>query len=369
MARAAGRQVGVGIIGAGNVLGRYLAGMSRFPQLAVRGCATRSADHARAAATRYGIGYYDSVPELLAAPDVEVVLNITPPVAHAVTTAAALAAGKHVYVEKPITTSLPEAQRLAAVAEAAGQLLGAAPDTFLGSAGQTARRAVDDGLIGEPIGVAGFSTSNRVETWHPDPTSHFQPGGGPVQNMGPYYLTAMVNLLGPLTAVSARGRIGEPVRTVTSPGRRVESITVTTPTHVSAVLEFRSGVIGTLVSSYDIWDHHLPWLEVYGTQGTLSLPDPNMYVGDVLLKRHTDDEWQVLPPVAPLFAAPESTDQLERGPGVADLVDEIGGAPQRASAALACHVLDAIEAMKTSSESGTRVTLTTQAARPEGTPA
>lgn len=180
------------------MLGRYLAGMSRFPQLAIRGCATRSADHARAAATRYGIGHYDTVPEMLAAPDVEVVLNITP------------------------------------VAEAEGLLLGAAPDIFLGSAGQT-----------------------------------------------------------------ARGRIGEPVRTATSPSRRVESITVTTPTHVCAVLEFRSGVIGTLVASYDVWDHHLPWLEVYGTQGTLSLPAPNTYDGDVLLKRHTDDEWQVLPPVTP----------------------------------------------------------------------
>jgi predicted dehydrogenase len=198
---------------------------------------------------------------------------------------------------------------------------------------------------------------------------HFQPGGGPVQNMGPYYLTAMVNLLGPLTAVSARGRIGEPVRAVTSPDRRVESITVRTPTHVSAVLEFRSEVVGTLVASYDVWDHHLPWLEVYGTRGTLSLPDPNTYDGDVRLKRHADDEWQVLPPVRPPFAAPGSPDQLQRGPGVADLADALGGAPQRAGAALACHVLDAIEAMKTSSESGTRVTTTTRVERPEGTPA
>jgi predicted dehydrogenase len=367
MVGAARRPVGVGIIGAGNVLGRYLAGMSRFPQLAVRGCATRTADHARAAATRHGIGYYDSVPALLAAPDVEVVLNITPPLAHAATTSAALAAGKHVYVEKPITTSLAEALQLATVADQAGLLLGAAPDTFLGSAGQTARRALDDGLVGDPVGVAGFSTSNRVETWHPDPTSHFQPGGGPVPNMGPYYLTAMVNLLGPLTSAFARGRIGEPVRAVTSPGRRVESVTVTTPTHVCAVLEFRSGVIGTLIASYDVWDHHLPWLEVYGTQGTLSLPDPNTYDGDVLLKRHTDDNWRVLPLVTPPFAAPGSADQLQRGPGVADLVDSLGGGPQRAGAALACHVLDAIEAIAKSSESGTRITMTTRAERPEAT--
>jgi len=188
-----------------------------------------------------------------------------------------------------------------------------------------------------------------------------------VQNMGPYYLPAMGNLLGPLAAVSARGRIGEPVRAVTSPDRRVESITVRTPTHVSAVLEFRSGVIGTLVASYDVWDHHLPWLEVYGTKGTLSLPDPNTYDGDVRLKRHADDGWRVLPPVRPPFAAPGFPDQLQRGPGVADLVDALGGAPQRAGAALACHVIDVIEAMKTSSESGTRVTTTTRVERPDGT--
>jgi predicted dehydrogenase len=364
MTRAPGDRIGVGFLGAGNVLGRYLAGLSRFPRLEVRGCATRSARAARAAATEFGIGAYESVEAMLRAPDVDVIVNITPPLAHAPTTAAALAAGKHVYVEKPITTSLPEALRLTEAAEAAGLLLGAAPDTLLGSAAQTARRAVEDGLIGEPVGVAAFITSNRVETWHPDPTSRFQPGGGPVHNIGPYHLTAMVNLLGPLTAVFARARIGAPVRTVTSPGRRVESVTVTTPTHVTAVLEFACGVVGTLIASYDVWDHHLPHLEVYGTEGTLCLPDPNTYDGDVLLRRHTDDEWHVLPPVAPLFAEPGSAAQLQRGPGVADLVAAIDGAPQRASAALACHVLEAIESIETSWDSGSRLVLTTTAAVP-----
>jgi predicted dehydrogenase len=224
---------------------------------------------------------------------------------------------------------------------------------------------VDDGLIGEPVGVAGFITSNRVETWHPDPTFRFQPGGGPVPNMGPYHLTAMVNLLGPLTSVVARGRIGAPVRAVTSPGRRVEAVTVTTPTHVAAVLEFASGVIGTLLASYDVWDHHLPHLEVYGTLGTLALPDPNEFDGDVRLRRHTDDGWQVLPPVLPLFAEPGSAGQLQRGPGVADLVAAVGGTPHRAGAALACHVLDAIEAIETSVGTGAGVGLTTRVDRPE----
>jgi predicted dehydrogenase len=223
----------------------------------VRGCAARDAGRTQAAAAEAGIRAFDSVAELLAAPGVEVVLNITPSLAHAETTAAALAAGKHVYEEKPITTSRPAAQRLVAAAEDAGLLLGSAPDTFLGSAAQTARRAVDDGLIGAPVGVAGFITSGRVETWHPDPTFLFQPGGGPVSDMGPYYLTAMVNLLGPLVSVAARSRVGAPVLAVTSPNRRVDSITVSTPTHASALLEFESGVVGTLLASFDVWDHSL----------------------------------------------------------------------------------------------------------------
>jgi predicted dehydrogenase len=357
------RGAGIGIIGAGNILGRYLKGMSRFPALHVVGCAARSAERARAAAEEHGIASFDSVSELLAAPEVDVVLNITTPLAHAETIGAALDAGKHVYVEKPITATLSEAERLVAQAEAAGLLLGSAPDTFLGSAAQTARRAVDDGLIGEPIGVAGFITSGRVETWHPDPTFLFQPGGGPVADMGPYYLTSMVNLVGPLSSVSARGRIGSPTLTVTSPDRRVDSVTVTTPTHVSAVLEFRSGVIGTLLASFDAWDHHLPRIELYGTEGTLTVPDPNGFDGDVLLKRHADADWTVLAPVLTPSAEPGSLDQHLRGPGVADLVAALDGAPQRANAQLACHVLEAIEAIEGSN--GAAVSLATTVPRPE----
>ena len=356
------RRAGIGVIGAGNILGRYLKGMSRYPELHVVGCAGRSPERARAAADEHGIGWFGSVGELLASPEVDVVLNITTPLAHAETTEAALEAGKHVYVEKPITAALPDARRLVVKAQAAGLLLGSAPDTFLGSAAQTARQAVDDGLIGDPIGVAGFITSGRVETWHPDPTFLFQQGGGPVADMGPYYLTAMVNLLGPLASVSARGRIGSPTLTVTSPERRVDTVTVTVPTHVCAVLEFQSGVVGTFLASFDAWDHHLPRIEVYGTEGTLSVPDPNTVDGDVLLKRRADDRWQPLPPVLPPSADPQSPDQYVRGAGVADLVAALHGAPQRASAQLACHVLEVIEAIERSD--GAAVAITSRVERP-----
>jgi predicted dehydrogenase len=175
----------------------------------------------------------------------------------------------------------------------------------------------------------------------------------------------MVNLLGPVTSVAARSRIGAPTLEVTSPDRRVDSITVTTATHASAVLEFESGVIGTLLASFDVWDHHLPRLEVYGTEGTISLPDPNTFDGDVLVKRHSDDDWRVLAPVIPTFAEPGSVDQYQRGLGVADLVAALRGAPQRAGAQLACHVLEAIEGIETSSRSGETVTLSTRTPRPE----
>jgi len=357
-------RVGVGILGAGNILGRYLAGMSGFPDLVVRGCASRSPERARAASDEHGIGFFPTVDDLLTSPDVDVVLNITTPVAHAATTAAALAAGKHVYVEKPITETLAEARGLLATADASGLLLGAAPDTFLGSAAQTARHAIDAGLIGEPVGVAGFITSTRPETWHPDPSFLFQPGGGPVADLGPYYLTAMVNLLGPLRSVAARSRIGAPFVPVTSPGRLVDSITVTTPTHASAVLEFESGVLGTLLASFDVWDHHLPRLEVYGTEGTLSLPDPNTFDGDVLVKRRADDAWRVLPPVITPFAEPGTMDQYQRGPGIADLVAALDGGEQRATAELACHILEAIEGIENSSRTGNGVPISTRVPRP-----
>jgi predicted dehydrogenase len=359
---------GVGIVGTGNILGRYLRGLSRFPQVRVVGCSGRTPERARSAASEFGIGVFDSTESLLASSDVDVVLNITPPLAHASTSAAALDAGKHVYVEKPMTTALADAQQLMATAAASGLLLGSAPDTILGSAAQTARQGVDRGLIGEPIAVAAFITSSKVETWHPDPTFLFQPGGGPVADLGPYYLTAMVNLLGPVASVAARQRIGAATRAVTSSDRRVDSITVTTPTHASVVLQFESGVVGTLLASFDVWDHHLPWLEVYGTDGTISLPDPNTYDGDVTVKRHADADWRVLPPVLPISAEPGSPDQYLRGVGVADLVAAVDGASHRASAQLACHILETIEAIDTSSRSGTAVALSTRTPRPEPVP-
>jgi len=361
---SAARPAGVGIVGVGNIFGRYLRGMARFPELRVVGCASRTWERAQAAAKEFDVAVFQSITQLLGSREVDVVLNITPPQAHASITREALSAGKHVYVEKPITANPVEADLLIRQARSAGLLLGSAPDTFLGSAGQTARRAIDKGLIGEPIGVAAFITSGKVETWHPDPTYLFQPGGGPALDMGPYYLTWMVNCLGAIRSVSGKSRIGSPDLAVTSPDRRVDSIKVTTPTHVSSVLEFESGVVGTFLASFDVWDHHLPRIEIYGSDATMSLPDPNTFDGDVAVKERAGDDWRVLPPEIPPFAQPGSMEQYLRGPGVADLVGALNGAPHRASADLASHVLEAIGSIERSSRTNTVITLASRAERP-----
>lgn len=203
------------------------------------------------------------------------------------------------YVEKPLAANVPDGQAMVQAARSAGLLLGSAPDTFLGSAGQTARAAVDSGLIGEPIGATAFVTHSKADTWHPDPTFLFKPGGGPILDLGPYYLTALVNCLGPIARVAGFTRVGAPTRTVTAPGRRVETITVETTTHAGALLLFHSGVIGTALFSFDVWNHHLPFLELYGDKGTLTLSDPNQFDGPVLLRGNYDEDWTVLDPVLP----------------------------------------------------------------------
>lgn len=359
------RPARIGIIGCGNIARRYVAGMARFPELRLVGCADRVPELAASLAADSGTHAYTAPDRLLADGDVDVVVNITPPLAHATVTVDALRAGKHVYVEKPVAATLPDSERMLAEADGAGRLLGAAPDTFLGSAVQTARAAVDEGLIGDPVGAVAFVTHSRAETWHPDPSFLFQPGGGPALDLGPYYLTALVTLLGPVETVSGATRIGAPIRRVTAPDRRVESIEVTTPTHVSGTLRFVSGVLGTVLMSFDVWDSHLPKIEVYGQQGTLTLPDPNFFDGPVLLKRHEDDDWQLLAPILPVSGDDEDLSvQLLRGIGVADLVHALNGDPHRASGRLAQHVLEVLEAMQTSSDTATVVPIHSRVDRP-----
>lgn len=359
----------VALLGCGSIARRYVEGMSRFPNLRLVGVADVQQSAADVLAAEAGVQSYASIDELLADPAIDIVVNITPPSVHAESTSKALAAGKAVYVEKPMAASVRDAYGMLDAADRHGLALAVAPDTFLGTAGRTARRAIDAGLIGSPVGATAFVTHSHAETWHPDPTFLFKPGGGPALDLGPYYLTALVNLLGPVTQVSGFARIGAPVRTVTAPDRRVEHIDVEVATHSTAMLRFASGVLGTVLMSSDVWHSGLPRIEIYGELGTLTLPDPNGFDGDVRFRGHHDDDWTVLKPVGSPDGAEGEPVQLLRGYGVADLAAHLASAsPLRPSAGLALHVLEVLEAVQTSSDEGRLIDIETRPERPASVP-
>ncbi len=355
----------IGILGSGNIFARYVTGLARYPELEIVRVADVDVARAKQAATEYGIPAWGDDKELYTDESVDIIVNLTPPVHHAGTIIKALEADKHVYVEKPLATTVEDARAVLAAAAASGRVLGSAPDTFLGSASQTARKAIDTGRIGTPIGASAFISHSKAETWHPDPRFLFQAGGGPVMDMGPYYFAILVNCLGPIRSISGASRIGVPRRTVTAPGRVVDSIEVTVPTHASSVLTFASGAIATTLMSFDLWDTDLPRMEIYGTEGTLSLPNPNDFDGDVRLKRHRDAEWTVLEPAVGLFGAVGTREQHRRGLGVRDLANAVEGGAHRANASFAFHVLEALCAVEEASQQARVVELDSTCERPE----
>jgi Predicted dehydrogenases and related proteins len=359
-------QIGVGIVGCGNISGAYFRGLGRFDGLRIVGCTDLDPALAATAGERYGVRVYDSAEVLAADESVDILVNLTPPLAHETVTRALIETGKHVFTEKPLTASFDTAVPLVDEAAKRGVLFSSAPDTFLGSAGQTARAAVDDGLIGEVIGASAFVTHSKAELWHLDPSFLFTRGGGPALDMGPYYIASLVNLLGPVASVYASARIGSTVRPVSTPGRRVDSVEVSIPTHASAVLDFESGASATVLMSFDVWDHELPFIELYGSKGTLSIPDPNNYDDAVRVRLRGDEVWRTLPPVIDGFTTGLPADELPlRGPGVADLAGAIQGAPLRCGAEFALHVLEALDAIATGTDGVKK--LTTTCARPEPT--
>jgi predicted dehydrogenase len=355
-------RAGIGVVGTGAIFPAYARGLAWYGDLPVVRVADLDRARAREQAERYGIAAWGGPEELYADPDVDVVVNITPPAAHAAVTRDALAAGKHVYVEKPIAASSEQARENLAQAAAAGRVLGAAPDTFLGTAGQTARAAVDSGMIGTPFAATSFVRSSRVEAWHPNPAFFFQPGGGPVLDWGPYHLAALVNLLGPIAEVLGATTVPTPRITVPATGERID---VSVPTTATAILRTVSGALITALYSFDVWDTNLPHIEVYGTEGTLLLPDPNHHDRPVLVKRRDDTEaaWRELPPV--IAPTRDDSPHQVRGHGVSDLVDSLGGAPLRASGQFALHVLEVLEAMERATPEAGAQHISDAAPRPE----
>ena len=273
--------VGVGVVGAGKISDQYLANMAEFPDLDVRFVGDLRPDAARAQAEAFGVPGHGTAEECLARDDVELVLNLTVPVAHAEVTSAALAAGKHVWTEKPITLDLASAEALVAQAADAGLLLGSAPDTILGPGLQTVRRVISSGAIGTPLTASVVMQYAGPHLWHPNPDFLFQTGAGPLFDMGPYYLTALTQVLGPITRVAARGGSAGPTRVIGSGPRAGEEIPVEVPTYVAALYDFASEGVASATFSFDSPLKRTGVVEIAGTEATIAAPDPNNFTGEV----------------------------------------------------------------------------------------
>src|SRR6266498_3398428 len=309
------KPVNVGIIGCGNISGIYLEAGRKFQILNIVGAADIDMERARAQAAKYDVKAYE-VDELLVDPAIEVVINLTVPGAHGLVALAALEAGKSVYNEKPLAIGREDAQRLLALAEAKGLLVGCAPDTFLGGGLQTCRALIDTGVIGTPVAATAFMLNHGPEHWHPNPDFFYQRGAGPMFDMGPYYLTALTTLLGPVRRVTGSTRVSFPERVISSEPLRGQVIKVNTSTHIIGVLDFAAGAIGTIVTSFDVWSSELPRLEIYGSKGTLSLPDPNTFGGPVRVRLAGEQSWNEVP-------ITHGYTENSRGLGVADMADAI----------------------------------------------
>jgi predicted dehydrogenase len=360
----------VGILGCGHVSFQYFEGLRRFGDLVeIVACADADRNRALAQAETHSVARVLSPEELLSDPDVELVVNLTPPLAHYEISAAAIANDKHVYSEKPLACSLAEGAQLVAAAREAGVRLGCAPDTFLGGGLQTARKLVDEGWIGRPLSAVALVSEPGYEHFHPNVDFFYGPGGGPILDLGPYYVTALVNVFGPVRRVSGCARVTFPERTIRTGERAGQKIAVQVPTHVTGAIEFVSGAVATVLASWDIWSTTLPYLQVYGSAGSLSLPNPDEFGGESLLR--VAGELELTQPPPPPGTAPWTPIPLRypeafgRGIGVADIARNLAtGSPHRASGDLALHVLEVLLAFERSSVQGTHVEIEHQCERP-----
>ncbi len=355
--------VKVGIVGCGNISDIYLTNSAWLNTIQVVALTDLRREMADTQAAKYNIStVHATVADMLADPEIELILNITHPAAHGEVALAAVAAGKSVYSEKPLTLSREEGKKLVADAKAAGVLVGCAPDTFMGGAHQTVRKLIDDGAIGNPVSANAFMMSWGMEMWHPNPEFYFKPGGGPMFDMGPYYLTNLVQLLGPVKTVSGMVTTGRKQRTITSEPLNGTIIDVDVPTHVSGMMGFANGAVGTIIQSFDVAASELPHIEIHGDAGTLSVPDPNRFGGVVRLKEGGKKEWEEI-------ALSHSYNENGRGLGLADLAHAMrNGGSHRANGDLAYHVLDLMHAFHDSAETGQHVAIESSCERPEAMP-
>ena len=361
------KKAGIGIVGCGTISGIYLTNLTQhFDNLEVVGCADIFMEKVQEAKAKYGLRKACSVDELMSDPEIDIILNLTIPASHYEINMKALRAGKHVYCEKPFAISLSDADDILALAKANNLLVGSAPDTFLGAGIQTCGKLIDDGAIGRPIGFTANLVTHGHELWHPAPVFYYKKGAGPMLDMGPYYLTALAYLLGPIKQIACFARTSETSRDIQ--GKMVD---VEVLTNYSGIVDFASGVIGNVNMSFDVWKSRQPGIEIYGTEGAIFVPDPNMFGGPVkvfrsaglvektktqcstpfekimALQSFATDEFLTDEPL--LFPA-ENTDRSNmRGLGVSDMAQAvIDGRANRANGELARHVIEALLAFETS---------------------
>ena len=357
--------VRVGVIGCGAISAAYLGMAKNFPAVVIAAVADLDADRARAAAAQFNVPRALTVDQLLADPDIELVLNLTVPKAHVPIALAALAAGKHTYAEKPLGVDREDGRRVIELAARSGLRVGCAPDTFLGSGIQTARKLIDDGAIGRPVSFTANMQCRGHESWHPSPEFYYEVGGGPMFDMGPYYLTALLNLFGPVRRITGMAAVAIPERTITSQPKAGQRISVQTPDHIVGLMEFANGVVGTIVQSFAVieggYDGDHPIL-VNGTDGAMHVPDPNGFDGTVKIRRLGERDATEVPH---LFVT-----GYGRSVGLADMAVAIRtGRRHRADGQQAFAVLDLMQGFLDASASGTAHRPTAPYARPAPMPA
>jgi predicted dehydrogenase len=340
--------VRIGVVGCGAISGAYLGMAKNFSVVEIAAVADLDPDRARAKAREFGVPRAVSVDDLLRDPSIELVLNLTVPKAHASVALAALEAGKHTYAEKPLGIDRDEGQRVIDLAKARGLRVGCAPDTFMGAGIQTARRLIEQGAIGRPVAFTAFMMGRGHESWHPSPEFYYEVGGGPMFDMGPYYLTALLQMLGPVRRVTGSATIAIPERVITSQPKHGQRITVHTPDHVCGTVEFESGASGVIVQTFATMhpqhDGRQP-ITIYGTDGTLKVPDPNTFDGPVSIAGAGDKTFSDVPP-------PFKTG-YGRSVGLADMAHAIrSGRPMRASGEQAMAVLDLMAGFLDSARTG-----------------
>ncbi|MCL1787011.1 MAG: Gfo/Idh/MocA family oxidoreductase [Defluviitaleaceae bacterium] len=350
----------IGIVGCGAISGIYLTNLTKmFAGTEVIGVCDLIDERAQKAVEEYNIPKkYKDMHELFADPQVDIMLNLTRPYEHYDVNMAAIAAGKHVYVEKPLGATLEEGIKTLEAAKAKGVVVAGAPDTFLGAGIQTCRKLIDDGFIGRPIAATAFMVGRGHETWHPDPEFYYQFGGGPMMDMGPYYITALVNLMGAVESVSGVTKKSFDTRRITSQPHFGKIVEVEVDTHITGQMSFANGAVGTIIQSFDVYAHNLPIIEIYGTEGTLSVPDPNTFGGPVRLYRPEQGHFVDMPL---MFDYKDNS----RGLGVADMAKAIAtGEKPRAGIDLTFHVLEVMTAFTRSSQAKAQVEISSQPQRP-----